>query len=633
MSGYIGTQPVPQATQKRQAFTATAGQTTFATSGYSVGFVDVYMNGVKLAAADYTATNGSDVVLATAALVNDIIEIVAFTSFVASGGLAAANNLSDVVSASTSRTNLGITLPNLGVTSTAAELNTLDAVPRGSIIYGNSSAATARLSKGATGTVLTAGADDISWVAASAGGEATFTATGAITAGNPVGFNANGTISAMPQMSGSAVALGSGASSTGGGRQPMAYDTANDKYLHVFSGTNDNLFARVGTISNLGITFGTAVDSGTTLNAYARTRGELHLVYDDNAGKFVVSYCKSDGKGYAATITISGTTPSFGTEVLIYNGTSYHTEVGYDSNANKVVFLNAGNQDSLRGRVGTISGTNISLGTEVDFGGSAMYPQPGSLVFDTNVNKFIFVYGTSSGGRPYNARTISISGTSVSAGTEVTLASSADYNVTPNIVFDPSINKGVALFSENGPKFRLLTISGTSLTLGTTTTIPLTTTPVTGIAESFFSSCVDPDTAGIVMCYSTGTAETRITPAKFSGANMTLSPEIIISLTKKQNGIIYDPDEDVSIVSTLDEVHVVKPITRPAYVGVASESISNGATGKVTIIGGVNANQSGLSAGSQYGIPATSASLVATDNDPVGIAISSTEIYLRAVSL
>ena len=107
MSGYIGTQPVPQATQKRQAFTATAGQTTFATSGYSVGFVDVYMNGVKLAAADYTATNGSDVQIGTPALVNDIIEIVAFTSFVASDGLAAANNLSDLENASTARTNLG----------------------------------------------------------------------------------------------------------------------------------------------------------------------------------------------------------------------------------------------------------------------------------------------------------------------------------------------------------------------------------------------------------------------------------------------------------------------------------------------------------------------------------------------
>jgi hypothetical protein len=30
MSGYIGTQPVPQATQTRDAFTCTAGQTSFA---------------------------------------------------------------------------------------------------------------------------------------------------------------------------------------------------------------------------------------------------------------------------------------------------------------------------------------------------------------------------------------------------------------------------------------------------------------------------------------------------------------------------------------------------------------------------------------------------------------------------
>jgi len=516
------------------------------------------------------------------------------------------------------------------ITATGASVG---ALARGAIQTGNASGVAAPLTKGAEGTVLTAGANDLSWVAASAGGEATFTATGAITAGNPVGFNANGTISAMPQMSGSAAALGSGASSTGGGRQPMAYDTAADKYLHVFSGTNDNLFARVGTVSGFSISFGTAVDSGTTLNAYARSRGELHLLYDDNAGKFVVSYCKSDAKAYAATITISGTTPSFGTEVLLYNGTSYHTELGYDSNANKFLFLNAGNQDSVRGRVGTISGTNISLGTEVDFGGSAMYPMPGSVAFDTNVNKFIYVYATSSAARPYKARTISISGTSVSAGTEVTLASSADYNVTPNIVFDPSINKGVALFSEDGPKFRLLTISGTDLTQGTTTLIPLATTPVTGIAESFFSSCVDPDTAGIVMCYCTGVAETRITPAKFSGSNMTLSGEILVSATKKQGGIIYDPDADATIVSTIDEAQVVKSSTRPAYVGVAAESISNGATGKVTIIGGVNANQSSLSAGTQYGIPASSASLVATDTSPIGIAISSTQIYLRAVSL
>ena len=81
MSGYIGAQPVPQATQHREAFTATASQTSFATVGYTPQFVDVYLNGVKLAAADYTATNGSDIVLATGAALNDILEYVAYTPF------------------------------------------------------------------------------------------------------------------------------------------------------------------------------------------------------------------------------------------------------------------------------------------------------------------------------------------------------------------------------------------------------------------------------------------------------------------------------------------------------------------------------------------------------------------------
>ena len=81
MSGYIGTQPVPQATQTRDAFTATAGQTSFATSGYTPSFLDVFLNGIKLAAADYTASNGSDVVLASGAATGDILEVVAYTTF------------------------------------------------------------------------------------------------------------------------------------------------------------------------------------------------------------------------------------------------------------------------------------------------------------------------------------------------------------------------------------------------------------------------------------------------------------------------------------------------------------------------------------------------------------------------
>ena len=82
MSGYIGTQPVPQATQTRDTFTATAGQTSFSTGGYTPGFLDVFLNGVHLQnGTDYTASNGSEVVLATGAALVDVLEVVAFTTF------------------------------------------------------------------------------------------------------------------------------------------------------------------------------------------------------------------------------------------------------------------------------------------------------------------------------------------------------------------------------------------------------------------------------------------------------------------------------------------------------------------------------------------------------------------------
>jgi hypothetical protein len=82
MSGYIGNIPTPQATQTRDTFTATSGQTSFATSGYTPGFLDVFLNGVHLVnGTDYTASNGSDVVLTTGATTGDNLEVVAYTTF------------------------------------------------------------------------------------------------------------------------------------------------------------------------------------------------------------------------------------------------------------------------------------------------------------------------------------------------------------------------------------------------------------------------------------------------------------------------------------------------------------------------------------------------------------------------
>ena len=86
--GWINAGSSVNGTANRFEYTATANQTTFtgadsnsATMAYDAGFIDCYLNGVKLANADFTATNGTSVVLGTGASVNDILMVVAFGTF------------------------------------------------------------------------------------------------------------------------------------------------------------------------------------------------------------------------------------------------------------------------------------------------------------------------------------------------------------------------------------------------------------------------------------------------------------------------------------------------------------------------------------------------------------------------
>jgi hypothetical protein len=75
-------------TSRRYKYVATAAQTTFtgvdangATMAYDPGYLDVYLNGSRLDASDYTATSGSSIVLGVAASVNDELNIVCFGTF------------------------------------------------------------------------------------------------------------------------------------------------------------------------------------------------------------------------------------------------------------------------------------------------------------------------------------------------------------------------------------------------------------------------------------------------------------------------------------------------------------------------------------------------------------------------
>jgi hypothetical protein len=138
-SGFTAAGSSVNGTSDRNSYTATAGQTTFAAT-YDSGYVDVFMNGLKLKdGTDFTATSGTTIVLASGATVGDIIDIVAYGTFSLADHLSQtqsdarylleSNNLSDLDSVSTARANLGVAIGSdvqaydVGLTSIAG-LNT-----------------------------------------------------------------------------------------------------------------------------------------------------------------------------------------------------------------------------------------------------------------------------------------------------------------------------------------------------------------------------------------------------------------------------------------------------------------------------------------------------------------------------
>jgi len=488
------------------------------------------------------------------------------------------------------------------------------ALTRGSIDVGNSSGVSSALAKGAAGTVLTSDGTDLSFVAASGGGEQTFTATGAISAGDVVGLNSNGTISASVAELQSAVAHGSGADAN----PILVYDTANDKVLLFFRGTNLYLYGRVGTIANGQISFGTAVST----NVGAR---DIHAAYDANSGKTVVTYSQKNGNNYpyAVVVTVSGTNLSFGTPVALKSQGAYDNIVRYDSNAQKVLCIYHGNGNTVKARVGTVSGTSISFGSETVVSSSGAYTGSTSLTYDSNVNKFLLIfqnYGTEA----LKGTVLTVSGTSVSSGTQFEITSSFNNSNTMG-TFLPSINKIILMNNySTTTNYSIITINGTGITEN------YVDVPYTGYGSGSALVTVAGDKQ--FLSFKEGSGAMAFVEVDITAAEMKFGPtsQIVRWGTGTTGVSVYDPDTGNIVFADPSNVRVFNPAA-PSFVGIAAENISNGATGTVTVVGGINTSVSGLTAGKLYGAVASSAALTEVGVDgvgAVGVALSSSSIYL-----
>jgi hypothetical protein len=210
-------------------------------------------------------------------------------------------------------------------------------------------------------------------------------------------------------------------------RNEIAFDPKTvGKFVIAFKSTaNSTASAVVGTISGNSLSFGTVViiESGGS---------EAILAFDPHtAGRCAVGWVTSSvNHGKVAVGTVSGTSISFGTSVVYNAAQSGNAQIKFDSlTANRlaVAYYDGGNSSSGTAIIGTLSGTNISFGSEFVFNSGATY-FPAIAFSPHQANTFVVAYRDGSDSNRGNARPATVTGTSISYGTEQLFNATGDTN-------------------------------------------------------------------------------------------------------------------------------------------------------------------------------------------------------------
>jgi len=463
-----------------------------------------------------------------------------------------------------------------------------------------------------------------------------FVASGTLSSGQTVVLNSDGTVSAVAESAegaGTPVVFEEDAAGSSFGEFSLAYDTAQNKIVIVYSEAAPNYYgtAVVGTVSGTSISFGTPVVFNSAVTYFPAT------TYDSNAQKIVAVYRNGGNSNYgtAKVGTVSGTSISFGTGV-VYSGTalSNYQNIVFDSTNNKVVVIWGDNLNSnyVTGSVGTVSGTSISFGTKVQAATAYTNYQYG-ISYDPTNGKVVTAFRNTANSSYGTAIVGSVSGTSISFGSPVVFASITA--TKEKVVYDSASTKTVVFYRDDSAadyvKAAVGTVSGTSISFGSIVSTNVQANSFTAVANSDLGvinvGILDTTNDGFnVVGTVSGTSISFGTPLEWKDAatlqyiNGTYDP------TAKKTIYAYN-DFDNSEKGTA-VVFQNESSNNTDFIGITAEAISDTATGAVNVYGGINEAQTGLTIGSDYYVQSDGSLSTTASDVKVGQAISATTINM-----
>jgi len=481
-----------------------------------------------------------------------------------------------------------------------------------------------------------------------------FVASGTLPNGKPVILNSDGTVSVVAGSSTSvaeSIPAGAEAVFNAGSTYDLSIsfdpNTAG-KFIVAYKDSGNSNYGTVvvGTVSGTSISFGSEVVFNSAISGYNS------ISFDPNiAGKFIIAYRDQGNSSYGTAIigTVSGTSISFGSEYIFNAGITDYVSASFDPNDSGkfvVAYKDAGNSNYGTAVVGTVSGTSITFGSEYVYNsGDTTFI---SAYFDPNTaGKFVITYNDGGNSGYGTAIVGTVSGTSLSFGSEVVFNSaSSNYN---SLSFDPNDSgKFVVSYRDGGNSYYgtaiIGTVSGTSITFGSAY--------VYNSGSSYYVSVAfDPNTAGkFVVAYrdqdnsSYGTAVV----GTVSGTSISYGSDYIFNAgTTYYIFIAFDPNDSgkfvvvyhdssnsgygTAITGQIATTVNVTNLTATNFLGITDAAITSGASGSITIKGGLKSELSSLTPNSIYYVQSDGSVTTASTAPAVriGKALSSTTLNLE----
>ena len=370
------------------------------------------------------------------------------------------------------------------------------------------------------------------------------------------------------------------------------FDSNSNRVVIAFiNSSDDDGRAIVGSVDGTSISFGTAVKFNGTSNC-----AEAHACFDSTNNKVIITFSDLGNSNYGTavvgTVDSSDNSISFGSAAVFESATVSNPVPIHDVNANKIViqYKDAGNSNYGTGIVGTISGTSISFGSASVYN-SSTETDIREPVYDSTNNKTVFIYQDYGDTEKGKARVVTVSGTSLSYGTEATFESGKVNPLTA--VFDSNVGKvAIGYYDETATNMRHITgtVSGTDITFGSELDI---------------------------------TGDSAQPPPGSSAFDSNLGKVVYFARN------VADSDKPYGVVVQVGGESTEEVLTTENFIGTSAHSAADGAKVLVNTQGAVDDNQSGLTAGQTYYVDKNGALQLTTN---ITAALGTASVYESAAS-